>query len=687
MSTRASRIALLTLASLAGHAAGQSFNIDIGTSGTAPANTFGAAALQPGTWNNITSGSAASVALTGLNGVATTVQFQRDPSTTFGTNTVAGITGNYDSLLEDVQTNASTSLVYKITGLQPGAYLFYTYATDVNAASDTFGVSVNNALGQATQVSGGAAVNSNTFRTGVTHTLHYRIVNIGDTVQLNVGGQFGISAQCAGMQVVYLGNNGTQARFFVDDSAVSDHAGRSWASAMTDLQDALDATARIGGNAEVWVASGTYKPTSGTDRNVSFVIPNGSRVYGGFAGTETALAERPSPLYPTVLSGAIGTAADTDNSLNVVDASGTNGSTIFDGFTITKGYNADRGAGLLADGSYITIRNAHFFANRAANGAAVAADGGYPRISRSLFNNNTATATGGAIRIDNALASTFRLANCSFIQNTSSTGGGAIYTSSASLNFANCLFNGNSSAPASGGAVAATGNVNNNCSAFFTNCTFTNNTAGSTAGAVYGQTKMQVVFWNSILWNNTASVAAVFDKQAAVKTGDLSSLSFSRSNIQGGSGSTGWDPLFVDLNGADNVAGTFDDDLHLRGGSPCFDSGSNDLIVPDTFDLDGDADTAEATPVDLDEKPRTADIPAIADYPGEPNPTVDRGCYERSMPTCLADTTHDGIVDLADFFQFFNDFDQNQPGADLDFSGEIDLSDFFTFFNAFDQNC
>jgi predicted outer membrane repeat protein len=688
MSMRTSRLALLALASLAGQAAGQSFNIDIGQSGSAPASSFGGSALQPGTWNNITSSSAASVALTGLNGVATSVQFLRDPSTTFATNTSAGVTGAYESLLEDVQTNGSSALVYKITGLQPGAYLFYTYATDVNASDDNYGVSVNNALGQASQNCGGGTVNSNTFRTGLTHTIHYRIVNIGDTVQINVGGVFGITAQCAGIQAVYLGNNGSQARFFVDDSAVGDHAGRSWASAMTDLQDALDATARIGGNAEIWVASGTYKPTSGTDRNASFVIPNGARVYGGFAGAEAALADRPDPIFPSVLSGAIGGAADTDNSYTVVDASNTNGSTIFDGFAVTKGYNTSgNGGGMVADGAYLTVRNSHFFNNFAANGGALAANGGYPKIYRNLFNNNTVSGMGGAVRLENALANTARIANCEFLKNSAGSGGGAISTSSLSLQVSNSLFNGNSVAPGSGGAVVATGNVNNNCTAFFSNCTFTSNTAGSNAGAVYGQTKMVVVFWNSILWNNTASAGTTFDKQASVKSGDLSSLSWTRTSIQGGSGATGWDPRFIDLNGADNVAGTLDDNLHLAAGSPAFDAGSNELVALDVYDLDGDNDVAEYAPLDLDGNPRNADIPGIDDTPGETAPTVDRGCYERSMPTCIADLNGDTVVDLVDFFQFFNDFDQSQTGADLDLSGEVDLSDFFMFLNAFDAGC
>ncbi len=57
------------------------------------------------------------------------------------------------------------------------------------------------------------------------------------------------------------------------------------------------------------------------------------------------------------------------------------------------------------------------------------------------------------------------------------------------------------------------------------------------------------------------------------------------------------------------------------------------------------------------------------------------------VSTCLADLTCDQVVDLSDYFQFFNAFDQGTSEADLTDNGEVDLEDFFAFFNAFDQGC
>ena len=57
---------------------------------------------------------------------------------------------------------------------------------------------------------------------------------------------------------------------------------------------------------------------------------------------------------------------------------------------------------------------------------------------------------------------------------------------------------------------------------------------------------------------------------------------------------------FLDADGADDIPGTADDDLHLVPGSSCIDAGNVGLLGADPFDLDGDGDTAERLPLDLD---------------------------------------------------------------------------------------
>lgn len=92
--------------------------------------------------------------------------------------------------------------------------------------------------------------------------------------------------------------------------------GTSWEAALGDLQRALSLA--IPGD-EIWVSSGIYLPTAGSDRFASFIIPSGVKLLGGFAGNETAAIQRDFTLNRTVLSGEIGSPnTDTDNSYTVV---------------------------------------------------------------------------------------------------------------------------------------------------------------------------------------------------------------------------------------------------------------------------------------------------------------------------------------------------------------------------------
>lgn len=99
---------------------------------------------------------------------------------------------------------------------------------------------------------------------------------------------------------------------YVDARASGMNSGTSWADAFTDLQSALATAARQPrtSNVQIWVASGTYKPTPSTDRAASFALINGSALYGGFAGDEVALEQRDWRANPTTLSGDIGVAGN-----------------------------------------------------------------------------------------------------------------------------------------------------------------------------------------------------------------------------------------------------------------------------------------------------------------------------------------------------------------------------------------
>ncbi|MEL6867688.1 MAG: hypothetical protein AAFP19_24900, partial [Bacteroidota bacterium] len=133
---------------------------------------------------------------------------------------------------------------------------------------------------------------------------------------------------------------------YVDSAAVSNsHTkdGLSWSTAFDDLQDAL-ATATSG--AEIRLAKGTYYPTNGTDRSISFELISGVAIYGGYSANTAIPDERDVHLYRTILSGDLNEddgdlfTNRTDNSYTVVYAQNVSASTRLDGLTISSG-NAD----------------------------------------------------------------------------------------------------------------------------------------------------------------------------------------------------------------------------------------------------------------------------------------------------------------------------------------------------------
>ncbi len=141
---------------------------------------------------------------------------------------------------------------------------------------------------------------------------------------------------------------------YVNQNATGVNDGTSWADAYTELYDAV---ANAGSSKQIWVATGTYKPTNIGDRTESFDLS--ASIYGGFNGTETQLSERDWITNPTILSGDIGTVGvNADNSQSVIRIQYALGgaSIVMDGFTISDGY-ADGTASETRYGGGIYVKN------------------------------------------------------------------------------------------------------------------------------------------------------------------------------------------------------------------------------------------------------------------------------------------------------------------------------------------
>ncbi len=179
------------------------------------------------------------------------------------------------------------------------------------------------------------------------------------------------------------------------------------------------------------------------------------------------------------------------------------------------------------------------------------------------------------------------------------------------------LFNGNSASD-DGGAIffQAYGTSANLSPSTMTviNSTIANNTATRYGGGLYNMTggNGRVVFNNSIIANNEAQGSSTGEQIANISEGivqfNYSLLpsntaadveNESGSTVTYGTGMVYGDPLFVDVDGADNVLGNADDDLQLRLSSPAVNAGDNSLLDASiTTDLDGNARLSGST-IDL----------------------------------------------------------------------------------------
>ncbi|MCC6426928.1 MAG: EF-hand domain-containing protein [Phycisphaerales bacterium] len=676
---RCTAIAALVL--LAGNAMGQSFNVDFnGTSGNGagvPAASYGGAAGQAGTWNSITNSSAAVIGLQKIDGTSSSVNLSWNKTTAISGIFDSGITGDNAKLMQDGQFMDSWgTLQYTFSNLAAGTYAVYTYAGKPNFTSEA-GVTVTGTTSDYQYIGGNL---NNDLMPGDSHAIHIVTVAAGGSVVVKVNDSFNGNASCTGLQLRKIDDG--RIRFYVAKSQTGNpNTGVSWANAYDDLQPILQQTALIGGDqCEIWTKSAFYYPTTGSDRNASFVIPSGLHLYGGFSGSETSMDQRLYPwAYITALSGAIGGSTSSDNSYHVVTANGASNSTVLDGFTVangraTGGGDDSKGGGLFAEATRIRVANTKFISNYAGIEGAGAFTTDYPNFTNCLFYKNEANGPGAGLYHHTSGSPT--IYNTEFTGNSSIGDGAAAKVLFADASFFNCLFSGNTASSGSGGAVSIAGDSSDD--ARFTNCTFSLNHSGASHGGIYGNNQVSVELNNCILWGNTDEFSTdLEDKQYG---GNLQAI-FIRKNttVQGLSSN----PLFVNADGADGIPGTTDDDCRLQEASSCIDTGDNALVPMDFPDADGDNFQFELYPYDLDGLDRVLDVP----WANGAGAVIDRGCYEYQYHTCPADFDESGFVDLDDYVAFVAAFEAGTDNADFDGTGFVDLDDFIAYVAAFEAGC
>jgi len=284
------------------------------------------------------------------------------------------------------------------------------------------------------------------------------------------------------------------------------------------------------------------------------------------------------------------------------------------------------------------LRDCIFQTNHAGmQGGALCLDDSSSVVVDCLFQGNRSW-DGGAVFGNED--SNCRLTNCRFLGNAGFGSGGAVHSACKGLQIINSLFSGNL-AFLDGGAVALSGGAG-----VLTNCSFNRNVAeGALGGGAMAIFSATADLANCIVWDQATPEKALIALQGTSE--QEAKLSVSYSDVMGGAGgitkkgrtSVTWgnknldrDPSFRNAAGVDGVAGTADDDLHLRAGSACIDAGNNTAVPPDADDLDLDEDRAERIPLDLDGQTRFADDPATPDTGTPDSPgyrlIVDLGPYE-----------------------------------------------------------
>ncbi|MHC5023715.1 MAG: right-handed parallel beta-helix repeat-containing protein [Planctomycetota bacterium] len=360
------------------------------------------------------------------------------------------------------------------------------------------------------------------------------------------------------------------------------------------------------------------------------------------------------------------------------------------GCTFTMNLASWFGGGMYNLNSTAAVSNCTFDGNasiRSGGGMMNVGGSGSPTVSHCTFSGNISDFNGGGMNNENS--STPTIIDCTFIGNTAAgNGGGMSNNLLTSPTVINCMFTMNT-AGGNGGGMSTNTNVgtatplvtnctfrlnaadgngggmrNRNSSPIVTNCTFHENSALGAGGGMSSDGTSNPIVANSVFWLGSPD-------QIADLPGAASAVTYS--NVQGGVAGTGnidEDPLFVDVDGPDDVPGNEDDDLRLQAASPCIDAASDADLPADSTDLDGDGDTAEALPLDLDGNSR------VIDGDGNGTVVVDMGAYEYLPPVCPADLSGDGNVDIVDLLQLLAVWgDCAGCDEDLDGSGTVDIAD------------
>ncbi|MDR1121824.1 MAG: right-handed parallel beta-helix repeat-containing protein [Dysgonamonadaceae bacterium] len=324
-----------------------------------------------------------------------------------------------------------------------------------------------------------------------------------------------------------------------DDPYVIEEIGSTWATAVASFATALSGALKYQAenpeaSLQLWFKAGTYE-------NISIELKDGISLYGGFAGTETTLAERTKGNKPwiytheTVLQG-VGrdrtAGSDLISSTAVLkQAAEFTSPVVIDGFTITNG---EHGVSFISGGN-TTLCNSIIRENGNADatttsstgatgidGGGIAIRGGTFVVKDCLIENNRAKNGGGIIIANDAPSLVERctirdnkaLTTISgdgvmynFIESSTSVfgWGGGVFNQGGAVN--NCLIEGNESF--AGGGILVRDDLSQ-----YNNCIIVNNKAIFGGGVGYdsrgGNVSANAGIYNALIADNMVLPASYY---------------------------------------------------------------------------------------------------------------------------------------------------------------------------------
>jgi uncharacterized repeat protein (TIGR01451 family) len=209
-------------------------------------------------------------------------------------------------------------------------------------------------------------------------------------------------------------------------------------------------------------------------------------------------------------------------------------------------------------------------------------------VTNSAISGNSAA---GGAGIGNSSGGTLNVTNSTISLNTAGTlGGGGIFSGSGVLNVTNSTISGNSASDGGGGGINSGG------TATIANSTISNNSTTGGAGGGGIRNSGTVNSRNSIIAGNTASSGGP-DFSGTLSSQDYNLIGNTSGATISGTTTHNITNQSANLGALGNNGGPTRTMLPLPN-SPAINAGDPANLPPDTFDVDGDSNTAEALPLD-----------------------------------------------------------------------------------------